>query len=176
MGIKNINRTFALIIYYFIAKHIPTHNLKGVPDVGGRIRKKLCANIFGSCGKNLFIENGVDFGQGRKLFVGNDVTIKRGVQINLNEKVRIGNNSYIGEEAIIYTQDHGHFRKDIPMQKQPYLRRPVMIGDEVKIGPRCIVLKGASINNGAIVGPGSVVSGNIQEKENVIGIPAKKKI
>ena len=170
IGLK-LSKLVALALYHTVAKHIPT--IAGLPDAGGRMRSRLCRTIFGSCGNNLEIAGKVDFGQGQRLHVGDDVVIERGVQINLNDDVFVGNGTFIGEETIIYTQDHGHFRKDIPMQQQPYHKKPVSIGDNAAIGPRTIIVKGVVIEAGAIVDPGSVVTGHVAAGTRVAGVPAK---
>lgn len=48
-----------------------------------------------------------------------------------------------------------------------------IIGNDVWIGAKCIIKSGVSIGNGAIVGAGSVVVGNVAPYEIVGGVPAK---
>jgi acetyltransferase-like isoleucine patch superfamily enzyme len=51
--------------------------------------------------------------------------------------------------------------------------RPVVIGNDVFIGANSIILKGTTIGDRAIIGAGSVVSGNIPADQIWGGNPAK---
>jgi maltose O-acetyltransferase len=50
---------------------------------------------------------------------------------------------------------------------------PVIIGDNVWIGERAIILKGVNIGDNAIVAAGSVVTKSIPNNSLVAGNPAK---
>ncbi|MCK5022759.1 MAG: hypothetical protein KAS04_01165 [Candidatus Aenigmarchaeota archaeon] len=50
--------------------------------------------------------------------------------------------------------------------------RSVKIGNDVFIGARCIILKGVTIGDGAIIGAGSVVTNNVPERTVAAGNPA----
>ena len=51
--------------------------------------------------------------------------------------------------------------------------RPVVIGNDVWIGGRVIILPGVKIGDGAIVGAGSVVTRDVSEYDIVAGNPAR---
>ena len=57
-------------------------------------------------------------------------------------------------------------------QRPPYLSRPVVIEDDVKIGIGAIVLKGVRIGRGAEVGAGAVVTRDVPSCSRVAGNPA----
>ncbi|MBN8210240.1 acyltransferase [Bacillus sp. NTK071] len=50
----------------------------------------------------------------------------------------------------------------------------VIIGDNVFIGTRVIVMPGVSIGNNVIIGAGSIVTKSIESNSVVCGVPAKK--
>jgi acetyltransferase-like isoleucine patch superfamily enzyme len=53
-----------------------------------------------------------------------------------------------------------------------YSKGPVVIGDDVWLGAGVIVLDGANIGTGAIVGAGSVVTKNLPNYAIAVGAPA----
>ncbi len=80
----------------------------------------------------------------------------------------------MGPEVIVLTQHHKFDRLDIPMRQQghkPY--EPVIIGDDVWIGIRAIILPGVKIGKGAIIGAGAVVTKDVPEYAIVGGVPAR---
>ena len=50
---------------------------------------------------------------------------------------------------------------------------PIVIGDDVFIGARCIITKGVTIGNGAVIGAGSVVTRDVPPNTIVAGNPAR---
>lgn len=55
----------------------------------------------------------------------------------------------MGPECIIYTTNHAFDRTDIPMCEQKFSdEKPVIIGNDVWIGGRVIILPGVHIGNG----------------------------
>lgn len=58
--------------------------------------------------------------------------------------------------------------KDQPESEE----RGITIGDDVLIGAGVVVLPGARIEQGAVIGAGSVVSGSVPEYAIAVGVPA----
>lgn len=52
-------------------------------------------------------------------------------------------------------------------------KKPVVIGADVWIGSRAIIMGGIEIGHGAVVGAGAVVTKNVPPFSVVVGIPAK---
>jgi maltose O-acetyltransferase len=50
---------------------------------------------------------------------------------------------------------------------------PVKIGNDVWIAPKCIILKGVSIGDAAVIAAGSVVTKDVPPRTIVAGNPAK---
>ena len=50
---------------------------------------------------------------------------------------------------------------------------PVVIGDNVFIGMRCIIMKGVTIGNNAVIGAGSIVTKDIPANSVAAGVPCK---
>ncbi len=58
--------------------------------------------------------------------------------------------------------------------RPPVSRAPVVIEDDVWIGPNCAIFKGVRIGRGAWVGPGSVVTRDVPPGAAVAGNPARR--
>lgn len=59
------------------------------------------------------------------------------------------------------------------MNTEPPASAPVIIGDDVFIGARAIILKGVTIGDGAVIGAGSVVTKSIPPRVIAAGNPAR---
>ena len=79
--------------------------------------------------------------------------------------ITIGCRSLIGAGTLICDSDmHG-----LPLGREnPIQTAPIVIGSDVFIGARCIILKGVKIGDGAVVGAGTVVSRDVGPSERVV--------
>lgn len=100
--------------------------------------------------------------------------------IYCNNKIEIGNHVLIGAETLIMdTNFHSLDYSIRGTSKEGYQYKgtintaPVVIGDNVFIGTRCIINKGVNIGEGAIIAAGSVVVTDIPAWEVWGGNPAK---
>lgn len=104
--------------------------------------------------------------------VGNNSDI--GAYSKIQNGTMIGENVMMGPECHIYTINHIFKRIDIPMITQGLdTIDPVYISDDVWIGARVIILPGVTVEKGAILGAGAVVTKDVPEYAVVGGNPAK---
>lgn len=89
--------------------------------------------------------------------IGSNVWISQGVYIDeiYPEAITIGNNCTVGLRASIFAHFHWGRRRETEGHKQ------VLIGEDVFIGPHCVVLPGIRIGDGAVIRAGSVVTRNV---------------
>ncbi len=113
-------------------------------------------------GKIATISKNVSFGKG--------FDVEMGDFSGLGRRCRIPNNTIIGRfvmmapEVYVSGGNHRSSRTDIPMCLQGSEDTlPTVIGDDVWIGMRAIIVNGIKIGNGAILSAGCVVTKDIPE-------------
>lgn len=95
-----------------------------------------------------------------------------GMDIQGTGTVTIGNNFHSGQGCLIITDTHNYNGgKKIPYD-ETYIRKNVVIGDNVWLGSRVIILGGVCIGEGAIIQAGSVVCKDIPRCAIAGGHPA----
>lgn len=167
---KKLQRWLALALYYGFARHLPG---SGHRLFGGRfLRGALCRRIFAHAGRNVNIEKGANFGGGRTLSVGDNSGL--GVNCYIAAHVTIGNDVMMAPDVIILTASHSFERTDVPMiQQQDLPPQPVVIGNDVWIGTRAVILPGVRVGDGAVIAAGAVVTKDVPPLAIVGGVPAR---
>ncbi len=94
--------------------------------------------------------------------------INEGAEITCASKITIGKGATIARDVVIRDYD-GH-TIELPNYE---IAKPIIIGENVWIGNRAIILKGVTIGDGAIIGAGTVVTKDVPKKAVVVGNPAK---
>lgn len=133
--------------------------------------------LLGSRGENVWIAAPffVDYGE--------NIHLGRNVEINMNcvfldcNRITIGDYSGIGPGVHIYTvfSPHGNLRSGFRKTARCGVRRraPVVIGRNVWIGGRSVILPGVTIGDGTTVGAGSVVTRSLPEGVVAAGNPCR---
>lgn len=128
----------------------------------------------------LFKLAGVKIGSGSRIHIGarffqpKNVSIGQGsiigdhVTLDGRAKLSIGDHVDIASQVLIYNAQH-----DIHSPHFDPIEKEVTIKDYCFIGPRSIILPGVTINQGAIVAAGAVVTKNVEVGTIVAGVPAK---
>ncbi len=167
-------RSIHLVFYYGMAIYLPKSTFPIVGRMFMLIRRFLCERIFASCGESLVVENGAYFGNGRDFRVGFEVGFGRNFKC-LNRIVTIGNHLMMSEDVLFLGGGHNFENKDVPMGHQGvYEKAPLVIGNDVWIGARAMVLPGCKkIGNGAVIGAGAVVTKDVPDYAIVGGNPAR---
>ena len=79
-----------------------------------------------------------------------------GLEVSGKGKVVFGDNFHSGKGCMIITQYHNYEGEEIPYDST-CITKDVMIGDNVWLGNRVIILGGVNIGEGAIIQAGAVV-------------------
>jgi acetyltransferase-like isoleucine patch superfamily enzyme len=112
---------------------------------------------------------------GAELVVGVDTGMS-GTTVCAALSVTIGSRVLLGADVLIADTDF-HEVDEVPRRHLP-IPTPlpfdrVVIGDDVFVGARTIVLRGATIGSGSVVGAGSVVTGEIPARVVAAGNPCR---
>jgi acetyltransferase-like isoleucine patch superfamily enzyme len=114
------------------------------------------------------------------LVIGDNVVVGYSVHLSATHSVRIGSHVLVGSRVIVTDHNHGIYNGDVqstPME-QPAMRvltpdAETIVEDNVWIGDGVVVLPGAHIGTGSIVGANSVVTGVVPKHCIVAGNPAR---
>ncbi len=127
--------------------------------------------MLGKVGKNVFVEPPFRCDYGTNIEIGDNFFSNYNLIILDCNKVKIGNNAFIGPNVGIYTVSHP-IDKDIRNSGLEFAK-PITIGNDVWIGGNVVILPGVSIGNNVVVGAGSVVTKNIPDGCVCCGNPCK---
>jgi acetyltransferase-like isoleucine patch superfamily enzyme len=87
--------------------------------------------------------------------------------------IEIGSNSRLAAEVFVSTSNHEFEAPNVPIIDQGKRHAPVVIGRDVWIGRRAIVLPGVRIGDGAVIAAGAVVTHDVEPLAVVAGVPAR---
>lgn len=166
----SLYKSFLLYLYYSIAIWLPDPP-RPIGGICLSFRTWLASKIFLKAGRNIKVGRNTRFGSGRNIVIGSFTGLNTNCWIG-NDTI-IGSDVMFGPEVIILSGSHNFERTDIPMREQGATqRKPVVIGDDVWIGTRAIILPGIKIGSHSIIGAGSVVTKDVPEYAIVAGNPA----
>lgn len=98
-----------------------------------------------------------------ELVVGTDSVINSGCVLYTGNGIRIGQGVAIAANCTFAPVNHEYRRRDTPIREQGF--RPskggIVIEDDVWIGANCVVLDGAILRRGCVIGAGSIVRNDV---------------
>ena len=103
------------------------------------------------------------------LFIGDNCEMGDMTHIVAHEKVVIGHNVLLASKCFISDTSHGLYKGEIqdgpekPPNKRNLVTKPVKIGNNVWIGENVVILAGAEIGDGCIIGANAVVNSVIDK-------------
>jgi maltose O-acetyltransferase len=170
---KNLKpvKVISLLLFYSIANHLPEPPLP-FGNLSMWLRRLLAKNFLLRMGDDVKIHGGISLGSASKLEIGDRSSINIGCWVS-NDTV-IGSDVMLGPDVSIISSSHVFSDTSLSMREQgESVRRPVIIGDDVWIGTRAIILPGVKVGSHSIIGAGSVVTKDVPEWSIVGGNPAK---
>ena len=125
-------------------------------------------------GEHNIFEKGADVEVVRgKLSIGSHNYFNKNVKIACAGEIRIGNDCLFGDGAHLYDHDHDHREAGKLMREKSLVAAPIIIGNNVWVGARAIILKGVSIGDNAVVGAGAIVTRSVPANAVAAGNPAR---
>jgi len=106
---------------------------------------------------------------GGRIEIGDRVFINYGASISAHQEIRIGDGSQLGSYACLMDNDY-HRVEDRNADGES---KPIILGRNVWLGVRVIVLKGVRIGDNAVIGAGSVVTHDVPANCLAAGVPAR---
>jgi acetyltransferase-like isoleucine patch superfamily enzyme len=152
-----VSLEFTVFLLHFVG-WIPSHHIR-------RFFYRL-AGIKIGMGSTLHM--GARFYIPSNISIGADSIIGEGVVLDGRDELSIGDHVDFATDVMVYNAQH-----DIQDPNFSAITAPVVIKDYVFVGPRAIILPGVTIEKGAVVAAGAVVTKDVEPFTVVGGIPAK---
>lgn len=171
MGTSQLKKEISLCVYYLFARYLPTQPVPGF-RFAYWIRRILVKNIVEQCGENIIVKSNCYLGRGEGIRVGSRSQL--GQNSRIGPYTIIGDDVVMGPDVVIMTTSHNFERLDVPINRQGHMQvRPVIIGSDVWIGTRVIILPGVTIGDQAVIGAGAVVTKDVPPRAIVGGNPTR---
>jgi maltose O-acetyltransferase len=154
-----------------LIQHLPMQPFPGYKFFYS-LRYFFVKRIIKQCGRNVIVKNKCYFGNGNRLSVGDRTQL--GQNSKLGGAITLGNDVLMGPDVVMMATSHAYDRVDVPINQQgAEEEQEIVIGDNVWIGTRVIILPGVKIGSHSIIASGAVVSKSFEEYSIIGGVPAK---
>jgi len=107
------------------------------------------------------------------IIIGNNFFANYGCYFSANkENIEIGNDCLLGPDVLIINSNHDT-KSGILVREQANVSKKIVLGNNVWIGAKSVILPGVVIGDNAVVAAGSIVNKNVEANSLVGGVPAK---
>lgn len=120
---------------------------------------------------NVVIYSGAEIRNPAKLRIGEGTIIGDNAILDARAGIEIGNNVNFSSDVRIWTLQHDYRDPNFACNPEHY--GPVKIGDRAWLGPHSIILRNVTIGEGAVVAAGAVVTHDVPPYELWGGMPGK---
>lgn len=136
-----------------------------------KARENLLKQILASTKEHFLIEQPFVCDYGYNIEIGENFYSNHNLTILDCNKVKFGDNVFIGPNCSFYCAMHP---LDIKTRNEGLeYAKPITVGNNVWFGGNVVVLAGVTIGDGVVVGAGSVVTKNVPNNVVIAGNPAK---
>jgi acetyltransferase-like isoleucine patch superfamily enzyme len=144
------------LVHYYNYDHVRPRR---VADIGPGVRMA----------PNVSLRNGERIKIGAYSHIGARCSIWAGDSVG---RITLGRHALLGPEVFV-TASNYQIEPGTPVMDQPKVERSVVIGDDVWLGARVVVVAGVEIGDGCIIGASSVVTRSIPAGSIAVGNPAR---
>ncbi len=109
------------------------------------------------------------------LIIGERSVINSGCVLYTGNGIRIGNDVAIAANCTFAPVNHAYKDRNRLIKEQGFLpnKGGILIEDDVWVGANCVLLDGAILRKGCVVGAGSIVRGELTENMVYAGQPLR---
>jgi len=109
------------------------------------------------------------------VFIGEQSVINSGCVLYTGNGIRIGTGVAVAANCTFAPVNHAYQDRDTPIRLQGFLpsKGGIVVEDDVWIGANCVLLDGAVLRQGCVIGAGSVVRGEVPAYAVVAGNPLR---
>ncbi|MGB7373480.1 acyltransferase [Pontixanthobacter sp.] len=126
-------------------------------------------------GEGTYIDSGVILRPlGGLIKIGKNCSINAYSVLYGGGGLEIGDNTRIAAHTVIIPSNHIFADRDIPIKDQGLSQIGIVVENDVWVGAGTRILDGVTVNTGAVIGAGSVVTKSISSNTVVVGVPAKQ--
>ena len=141
-----------------------------LPPEANRERMEMNAEMFGSCGKNVWIVPPMKFTIGKHISIGEGCYFNQGITMIDDWKIEIGERCLIGPNVTICTTGHAISPKH---RGDGMYSFPIRIGNNCWIGANVVILPDVTIGDNTVIGAGSIVTKDIPANVIAFGSPCR---
>ncbi len=134
-------------------------------------RAALIREIFGSVGKDVWIEPPLTLAFGKTVTIGEGTYINSNLTLVDDYKIDIGAHVLIAPNVTICTTGHPLHYKLRPHGEM--YSKQVVIGDHVWIGSNVVIMPGVTIGAHSVIGAGSIVTKDVPADSLAMGVPCR---
>lgn len=165
-----ISLVFGIIkIYIYKLFNLRRIKLKKIPKMNKSFKIAIKKGAKLILGRNFRSRNNVSFRvyNNGVVKIGDNCFFNDGCSINCQKNIEIGNNVIFGQNVMLFDHDH-----DYKNNISEFVRKDIKIGNNVWIGANCVILKGVTIEENAVIATGTIVNKDI--KANTLNYDEKK--
>lgn len=134
-------------------------------------------------GSRIIIEDGVVIdafvkikpaGGSGDVVIGSGTVINSGCVLYTGNGITIGRNVLIAANCTFAAANHAFADPNVPIREQGFQpsRGGIIVGDDVWFGANCVLLDGACIGSGSVIGAASLLHGTLPPFCIAFGVPA----
>lgn len=105
--------------------------------------------------------------------LGDGVFFNRGCHVVVREGLTVGDHTLFGEGVSIHDDNHIPGLGPEPIASRGFTARPIVIGANVWVGAKVVILPGVRIGDNAVVAAGAVVTRDVPPRTIAGGVPAR---